>query len=109
MPAASPSPKKSRCAKPATTSIAQRAGADQAADDDHREDQDDALVRGEQERPRATGSSHLPEQLAGGRAGGGGRLEDGRRHGADADLDQPDDRRHGEDEGGDDGREARWR
>ena len=48
----------------------------------------------------------LPEQLALRRARRRRRLDDGRRHGPDPDLDEPDDRRHRVDDRGDDRGEA---
>ena len=85
---------------------AERAGTDERADDDHREDHDDALVRREQQRPPGQGQLDLPEQLALRRPGRPRGLDDGRRDGADARVDEPDDRRDGVDHGRDDGREA---
>ena len=56
---------------------------------------------------RATGSCTFQISWRAVGPGRGGGLDDGRRHVADAVLDQPDDRRHGEDECRDDGREPR--
>ena len=82
--------------------VAKAARADESADDDHREDEDDPLVRREQERRPGHRQLDLPEELALRRAGRRRRLDDRRGHGPDPGFDEPDDRRHGIDQGGDD-------
>ena len=54
IPAARPLPKSSPLGEPGDDVEAEGAGADEGADDDHREDQDDALVRREQQRRAGT-------------------------------------------------------
>ena len=64
MPAARPLPKSSRLGEARDDVVAEGPAADEAADDDHREDEHDPLVRGEQQRRPRHRQLDLPEQLA---------------------------------------------
>ena len=86
--------------------VAERTGADQAADDRHRQHVEQALVGRQHQRARGHRQLHLGDLLPGGLAGGAGGLDRGRRDRLDPVGDQLDRRRCGVDDAGDDRGEA---
>ena len=106
-PAASPLPNRLPCENPATTSKPSARRPDQAADDDHRQHVDQALVRRQGDRAARHRQLHLRDELPGARPGRCRRLDGGRRYPADAvgnDLHR--DRRGEDDRGHDRGEPA---